>query len=175
MKSPAAHFFITVIACVLALFACRWWYTDVETKSVDVANLQQQIYSETQTAGIVGAARAEIARISSDEVTLQNYFVPQTGVVSFINFLEGEGRSQGSSVKILSVSPGTGTPPTLVLKFTIGGTFDAVMRTVGTIEYSQYDLYVSQFSVTQDGTNSWNANVGLVVGSINLQTATSTP
>jgi hypothetical protein len=49
------------------------------------------------------------------------------------------------------------------------------MRTVGAIEYSPYDLSVSGFSLNQDAENGWQATVGLVVGSIKAETATSTP
>ena len=176
MKSSATHLIIALIACGGALSLYWWGYSIIEAKSSEVSTLQQQIDTETETAARTEAAHAAMTEIAGDESSVQNYFVPETGVVSFINTLEQQGKSQGSTVNVLSVSPGNGALPTMLFSLTIEGTFDKVMRTVGVIEYSPYDLYVSQFSITQEGKDSWTANLGLVVGSVvSPKTATSTP
>ena len=77
-------------------------------------------------------------------------------------------------MSVLSVSTGTDSLPTLVFSVSIEGSFDEVMNTVGAIEYSPYDLSISEFSLNQ-GVGSWQANLGLVVGSVSSDTATSTP
>lgn len=175
MKSPLTQFIVTLIICVIVLAGYCFWYSIISAKSNSVANLQDQINTETETASRVASAHAAVAEIESDKKTVQNYFVPETGVVSFINNLETEGNSHGTIVSVLSVSTGTGALPTLSFSITIKGTFDSVMRTVGAIEYSPYDLSISEFSINQNEKSGWQANLGLSVGSTNSATATSTP
>jgi hypothetical protein len=175
MKSPLTHFIIASIVCVIVLAGYCFLYSVIASKSNSVANLQNQINFETETASRAASAHAAIAEIESDEKTVSDYFVPETGVVAFINNLETVGNSHGTNVKILSVSTGNGTLPTLDFSLVVKGTFDSVMRTVGAIEYSPYDLSISEFSINQDEKRVWQANLELVVGSINLITATSTP
>ena len=177
MKSSLSHFFIALVTGIAVFVGYGVWYAVISEKSTAVAGLQNQIDTKTETAGRVASARAAISEIAGDEATVQNYFVPKNGVVSFINGLEAQGQANGSAaVSVLSVSTGSkGTHQTLILSLTIKGTFDAVMRTVGAIEYAPYDLSISSFSLVQDTKNSWNANLGLIVGSTNSETATTTP
>jgi hypothetical protein len=175
MKSPLTHFIVTAVACIIVVVGYCVWYSIIAAKSNTVANLQNQINTETETASRAASARAAVAEIQSDEAAVHDYFVPETGVVAFINNLEQQGQSEGTTVNVLSVSTGAGSLPTLSFSLTIEGTFDTVMRTVGAIEYSPYDLSVSEFSIGQDQKIGWQANLGLVVGSVNSVTATSTP
>ena len=180
MKSSFLHFIIAVIIGGAVLAGYGAWYKVVTNESTSVANLQSQISAKTKAANNAASARATIAEIASSENALQGYFVPQTGVVGFINGLEAQGQALGTTVSVLSVSAGTGKQPTFMLSLTIEGTFDTVMRTVGVIEYAPYDISLSQFSLNQDAKNSWHANLGLIVGSTvdgstDSETATSTP
>jgi hypothetical protein len=175
MKSPLTHFIIAAVVCLIVIAGYCAWYSVISAKSNSVANLQSQIDTETETASRAASARAAVSEIESDEATVHNYFVPETGVVAFINNLEEQGQSEGTTVDVLSVSTGTDSLPTLSFSLTIEGTFDAVMRTVGAIEYSPYDLSISEFSINQDEKSGWQANLGLVVGSVNSATSTSTP
>ena len=174
MKSPLTSSLLFAGVCA-PLFSLGYflWYSIISAKSNSVANLQNQIDTQTEAVSRAASARAAVAEIQSDENAVHDYFVPETGVVSFINNLETLGQSQGTDVSVLSVSAGTGALPTLTFSLTVKGTFDAVMHTVGAIEYSPYDLSISEFSLTQDVGNGWQANLGLVVGSVN--SATSTP
>jgi hypothetical protein len=175
MKSSLFHFVVALIALIAVLSGYGVWYSVVAAKSSLVANLQSKIDAKMETANRTASARAAMTEIASDETAIQSYFVPETSVVTFINNLEAQGQAQGTAVNVLSVSAGTGARPTLALSLTVKGTFDAVMRTVGAIEYAPYDLSVSQFSLEQDARNSWHANIGIIVGSANSKTATSTP
>ena len=97
-------------------------------------------------------------------------------MVAFINDLEARGRVQGVAVNVLSVSAGGETKqPTLTLVLTVQGTFDAVMRTVGAIEYAPYALSISGLSLGQDGKDikdSWRADLKLRVGSLSANATT---
>ncbi|HQT82790.1 MAG: hypothetical protein B7W98_00195 [Parcubacteria group bacterium 20-58-5] len=176
MKSPLFHLIVASVICAVAVIGYGVWYAAIETKSAAVASLESQIATKTEAASRIASARASLAEISGDETTLQGYFVPESGVVSFINTLEELGKAQGAAVSVLSVSTsGTKARPTLTLALTTKGTFDAVMRTVGAIEYAPYDLSFSTLALGQDTANNWHAAVNLVVGSVSVGTATSTP
>ncbi|MCX6787006.1 MAG: hypothetical protein NTY93_00550 [Candidatus Kaiserbacteria bacterium] len=170
MKSHFFNLIIVFISVLAVLIGYGFWYAAVAAKSATVAGLQNQIATETETASRIATARAVITEIAGDEAVVQSYFVPETGVVRFISELEAQGQAQGATTSVLSVSTGTGTQPTLLFSLSVKGTFDAVLRAVGVIEYMPYNLSVSGLSLTQDDKNSWNANLDLVVGSVKATT-----
>jgi len=175
MKSSLLHLVVWLIIAAAALAGYGLWYASVAEKSVAVADLQSQIDAKTETASRITAARTALAEIATDESIVQSYFVQETGVVSFINDLETRARAQTAAMKVLSVSTGgTKKQSTLVLSLTIDGTFDAVMRTVGAIEYAPYNLSVSKFSLGKTEKDVWHASMEIIVGSVPVSTATST-
>ena len=174
MKKHLFHLAIALTIAIATVAGYGFWYSIISTKSAGVAYLQNQIASQSQTINHVISARTALDKISGDETAVQNYFIPSTGVVAFIDGLESRGRAQGATVNVLSVSTGTiGTQPMFTFSFTITGTFDAVMRTIGTIEYTPYDLLISNLFLNKSDNATWNANLTLLVGSMGV--ATSTP
>lgn len=174
MKSHFLNLVGALILTIVVLVGYGFWYGVTASKSATVASLYEQIAAKTETISRIAFAKAAIAEIAGDEAVVQNYFVPQDGVVAFITRLESQGQALGTTVDVLSVSTGSkGTQPILILSLSINGTFNAVMRTVGVIEYMPYDLSISGLSLSKGDKNSWNANLNLRVGSI--KTATSTP
>lgn len=176
MKSPFVHLIFALLVCVSALIGYGVWYSALSAKSATVAALQSQIDAKTAAVSRMATARAAFAEIAGDEAVVHGYFVPETGVVAFIDRLEERGRSLGATVSVLSVST-SGTPklPTLTLALSVKGTFDAVMRTVGAIEYAPYDISVSSLAAGQDAKDSWHADLTVLVGSVSASSATSTP
>lgn len=170
MKSPFLHLIIWLSVCAATFVGYGFWYAAVANKSMAVADLQNQINMKTETSIRVAAARTALAEIAGDESVVQSYFVPETGVVSFIDDLQARAHAQTAVMKVLSVSTGGGTAKqsnlTLLLAININGTFDAVMRTVGAVEYAPYDLSISGLSLGEDGKNTWHADLELVVGSV---------
>ena len=140
-----------------------------------MAELQSQIDIKAETSKRVALARTALAEIVGDEVAIQRYFVPETGVVSFIDDLESRARGQTAAMKVLSVSVGKSVKqPTLIFAVTVRGTFDAVMRTVGAVEYAPYSISIAKLSLVKEEKSVWSANLELVVGSVPASTATST-
>ena len=175
MKSPFFHLIFWLVIAVATGAGYWFWYNTVSNESVAVADLQNQINTKTEASVRVAAARTALAEISGDESLVQSYFVPQNGVVSFIDMLEGLAAAQNANMKVLSVSTGgTANQPTLLLTIGIDGTFDSVMRTVGAVEYAPYDVTVSKFAVSQTAKNAWHADLELIVGSVPSSAATST-
>ena len=165
MKSSTTHFFVMLAVLAGALTSYGLWYQAVSSMSARAADLQDQIDTNTQSLARIAAARAALTEISGDEAAVQSYFVPDTGVVGFIDDLQARGHMLGSSVVISSVSAGsTGTHSALRVALTVHGAFDAVLRTIGSIEYAPYDLSVVSLTVSQDGKNSWYGEMTITVG-----------
>ena len=174
MKSPTIHFMVAVVLGIAMSVIYALSYDAVSHKSRDVVTIESNITSVNQDVSRAASARAALAEVSSDESQIRGYFVPQMDVVTFINAIEELGLAEKAPIKVLSVSTGgTSSAPTLLMAMTITGTFDAVMRTVGAIEYAPYASSVSTFSVGKDTSNSWHANLTLTIGSIAQATTTS--
>ena len=172
MKSPFTHLIFSIIACVAALTGYGFWYTVIAAKSIAVTVLQNQIDAKTEMVNRLSTARTTLAELTSDETAIQSYFIPETGVVAFIDDIEARGHSLGTTVNVLSVSTGgAAQQPTISFTLSIKGSFDAVMRTVGAIEYAPYALSIGMLSIGQDPKNGWRADLTLHVGSLPASTA----
>lgn len=177
MKSPLTHFLTALIFLVAVISCYSVWYGAISQKSNQVANLENQIVAVSENVGRIALARAALSEIEGDEASMQNYFVSESSAVSFINELETLGLSQKAIVTVLSVAKGgVSSHPTLVLALSIKGSFDAVMRTVGAIEYVPYAVSISTLSVGQDMKDTWHANLNLIADSAFVASTTvSTP
>jgi hypothetical protein len=166
MRTPFIQLGIALAILAGAIIACGIWYSIIARESARVAQLESQIQAKTQVATRIASARAALAEISGDEAAVQAYFVSSANVVGFIDDLEARGKALGASVSVLSVSADPSSAHTaLDLVLSVKGPFNAVMRTVGAIEYAPYDIVVSDLSVGQDDKNLWHADLKLVVGS----------
>lgn len=176
MKSSLIHLVVASIVCVAALAVFGVSYATLKAKSIAVTTLQNKIDAKTESISRATATRAALEEITGDEAAVQGYFVPETGVVAFIDDLQSRGRQLGARVDVLSVSVAGGTVhPALMLTLTATGTFDAVMRTVGAIEYAPYDISILTLSSGEINKGAWHADLTLSVGSRAAVAATSTP
>ncbi len=176
MKSPLSHFIFAVSVFAAVGIGYVVLYAGVESKSAYVADLANQIAAKTEIESRAASTRASLAEIENDQTEMQSYFVPEAGVVAFIDDLQAQAQALNATTSILSVSMSSAdAQPVLKIALIIKGTFDSVMRAVGAIEYAPYDLSVSALSLEQDDKNAWHANLNLVVGSMSASAATSTP
>lgn len=173
MKSHLAHLIFALVICTAAIVGHGIWYGSVASTSAAVTALQSQIDIKTKVANRMAATRSALAEIVGNEAVVQNYFISETGVVAFIDSLEARGRATGSTtVSVLSVSTdGASAQPAFKFALSIKGRFDAVMRTVGAIEYAPHAISISSLSIGQDAKNVWHADLIFLVGA----SATSTP
>jgi len=175
MKTPLLHIIVWGLVCAAALSSFGYWYAVIAEKSLTVAELQGQIDGKIETANRISTARATLLEIAEDEAAVRNYFVPEAGVVAFINDLEKRARAQGATLKVLSVSAGVvAKQPVLILSLALEGGFDPVMRTLGAIEFAPYDLFISELTMGENGKGVWNASIKITVGSVPSTSATST-
>jgi hypothetical protein len=163
------HLVAPLSLAILALVVYGALYHTVVTKSVTVASLQNQIEGKTKAATRAASARAALAEIERDEALVRDYFVPETGVVAFIDNLEHRGETLGAKVNVSSVNTETsGATTFLVIQVSVTGPFDSVMRTVGAIEYAPYALQLSGTTLKLESKNLWNAQFTIRVGSVML-------
>ena len=173
MKSHLIHLVIWLIIVLLAFVGYGFFYAVISQKSAEVAGLQEKILAKTEAVSRITSAREALSEIAGDESLVQGYFVPENGVVAFIDVLQKKSRAQGSTMNILSVSQGEESmSPTLVFSLSIDGKFDAVMRTVGVIEYAPYAISVAELSLAQTEKGEWRADMKIAVGSVAALTTT---
>jgi len=171
MKILLTRAIITLAASAATLAGYGMWYAVISNKSAEVAGLQSQIEAKTETVSRIASARAALSGIANDENIVQSYFVSEAEVVAFINDLEVHGKEQGAATSVLSVSAETiNARPALLLALSVVGAFDAVLRTVGIIEYAPYDLSISDISVGRGDKNVWHADLKILVGSVKTNT-----
>lgn len=176
MKSPLLQLVAALTLSVVALIGYAAWYAAIADTSNAVANIESQIEAKTQAQSRIASTRAALAEIAGDETAMRGYFVSETGVVAFIDDLEARGRTHGAVVSVLSVSTtNAGGHPAFALGVSVKGVFDAVMRTLGVIEYAPRDLSVSTLSLTQVAKNSWRADLNLVVSSVSASSTALVP
>jgi hypothetical protein len=174
MRPPLSTLVLSLGMLVLALFGCGILKSAVSNKSAEVATLEHEIEVQNTNASRIASARAALAALAGDEDAVRGYFVPQTGVVAFIDDLQSRGQALGTQITIDSVSADA-EKAVITLSATIEGPFDAVMRTVGSIEYAPYDVSVTELSVMFGGKDVWTAHLMLSVGSVPGTPASTTP
>lgn len=167
--SAAALFAIVLIGYAL-------WYHALGSVSGELADLSAKVAAQNRSAAQAIAAEDELAKLSAEEGAIHGYFVSTSDIVSFLEALQKTGSALGAKVSVTSVSANAAPRPHLDLALTISGSFDAVMRTIGAIEYGPHDIVVKTLTVdsgtSADGSASagWTAALALQVG-----TASSSP
>jgi len=163
-----------LFAIVLGGYAA--WYHALGSVNNELSDLSAKVAAQNQSAAQAVAAEGELAKLSAEEGVIHGYFVSTSDVVSFLEALQKTGSSLGAKVSVTSVAANPAPRPHLDLALTISGSFDAVMRTVGAIEYGPHDITVKTLTVDSaapaDGSASaaWTAALALQVG-----TASSSP
>lgn len=166
MNRALLHFALALTLFAIGSVGYVLWYGAVSAQSAQAASLAAQVAAKKSTLGRVAATKAAVTSLQGEEVAMEQYFVSEGTIVAFIGGLQEKGQKLGATVTVNSVSADTqGTRPTLTLSFTVDGSFDAVMRTVGSIEYAPYDLTTTGLSV-QKNANGWEAQFTVVVGSV---------
>lgn len=140
---------IALAVLASALGAYSFWYSLVGKASVEAAALSEEIRTKSQDSARVAAAKIALESLAEDEAAMRAYLVREKDIVPFLGTLEDTGVSLGSSVEVVSVSANSqGERSQIQLSLKITGSFDAVLRTLGAIEYGPYDSAIQ--SVTFD-------------------------
>ncbi len=168
-------FTIAALAAAFTLYGA--WYAHVGQESALAVSLAAQIEEANQKSIKAEEAKQQLEKAASDEAAIKGYFVSTSDVVSFLESLQSTGASYGTKVEVVSVSSVPSKPHAqLQLSLSITGSFDAVERTLGAIEYQPYDTVVQNLTLDTPaqatGAAQWTAAATLLVGTSD---ATSTP
>ena len=160
---------VAVLLLMGAVGAYLAWYSTVERLSESATALSTQIQEKGQDSARIQGARDALESLVADEEAMRAYLVQQADIVSFLTAIEDTGTGLGSSVEVVSVSAEpNGEASRILLALRITGSFDAVLRTVGAIEYGPYDSSVE--SVTLDTVPGETAGMWTAAASFSIGT-----
>ncbi len=175
MNRPAIHLFIALGILAAACVGYGVAYHALGTLSASVAALTDEVAAKKESASAEALAAQELDRLALEEMRIRDYFVAPDNIVSFLETLQAKGVALGSVVTVVSVSAVPTPRPHLDLSLRVDGSFDVVMRTIGSIEHSPHDITVTSLVLdvidteAADAPSGWTATMKMDVG-----TATST-
>jgi hypothetical protein len=168
MKYAAyTHLSIAALVFMASVGAYAYWYHMLAEANAKVADLSAQIAAAEAAQISSQNAAAELADLKGAQSDIEGYFVVSDNVVGFLEALQSLGRSLGTTVTVASVNAVQSPRPHIDLSLTASGSFAAVMRTVGAIEYSPYDITVNTLNLSttnSDDASHWTAAFTLSVG-----------
>jgi hypothetical protein len=166
MKSTVLHVSIALGICLVSIGAYAYGYAYVADESARAAELSMNIDTKKATVDRASFIKAALLKLGEDEARIKNYFVSED-IGAFVSGLEEIGKSLGVQVAITSVGEGKDSGrPVLLVAMRMQGTFDAILRTMGAIEYAPYAITVNNANVSSVGGEEapWSATVTLMVG-----------
>lgn len=157
---------LVLVVAIVATVTASVVTVQVREKAVQLA---QEVATKQEEALRVASAKAALPVLAQSEEALLQYCTKSSDIVPFLERLEKQGRAAGVAVEVLSVSPEQGAQNRIALSLTMSGSFDAVVRSIGTIEYSPYDSVVKTVALdsgteTDTKTPTWTAAVVLSLG-----------
>lgn len=157
---------VAVLLLLAAIGGCVFWYMRVDALKEEVTQLRtKRVETEAQSARIA-EAKSALATLAESEARIERYFVPQGDVVPFLETVGQTGDTLGSTVEVVSVTaePGEGDRGRLRLALRITGSFAAVMRTVGALEYGPFDSRLMTITLDGGGEGQWSASATYAIG-----------
>jgi hypothetical protein len=151
-----------VLAIVCGIYAL--WYYEVEREAKQSAELQAQIQATIESAVTAAETSDTLASLAADEAAIEGYRIKLADIVAFLERIEATGRSLSTSVEVVSVADKPGSDGRMALTVRVIGSFDAVLRTLGAIEYGPYDSKVTTLTFdTPETGGAWTAIAALSV------------
>lgn len=151
-----------VLAVVSGLYAL--WYYEVQREARKSGELQTQIQTTIESAVTAAETSDTLASLAADEAAIEGYRIKLADIVTFLERIEGTGRVLTSAVEVISVADKPGNDGRMLITVRVIGSFDAVLRTLGAIEYGPYDSKITNltFDTPRNG-GAWTAVVALSV------------
>jgi Tfp pilus assembly protein PilO len=175
-RNPLFHLVFALAVLVLVLAGYGIWYSMLVQKSSEASSLVAQIAQQNNTSSKTAKAATELAQLSTQEASINQYFVATNNIVPFLNQMQAIGTFLGAKISVGSVSatPATATTPygQVTLSLNITGSFDSVARTIGAIEYTPYDTTLTSLSFTKMAYSSISAGADTAEASTSNSTTT---
>lgn len=163
MTKSFTHIVIAGVILLASISAYGLWYMEIEKTRTAITATSAEVVAQTTEAKRIKEAKGALAALSQNEARIREYFVSSAEIGTFLETIGRTGSALGSKVTIVSVTEEAAAVPRprITLSVTINGSFDAVMRTVGALEYGPYDVELRNLSVDairqETGPNVWTA------------------
>ena len=152
------------VLCLLAIAGYLFWYGQVADKSAEAAELRSKLGASGEAGNRAALAHNALEELAPKEEELYRHLVASDDIVPFLEGLETTGDRLGSNVEVVSVTNNQ-AGDALALSLRITGSFDAVTRTLGAIEYQTYDTVLTNLTLdTPPEESAWSAAVSFTVG-----------
>ncbi len=142
------HALVALALLVIALSAVVGTSIVLVSTEKEADRLAAQIEEKQAEMLRVAAAKAALPLLVEAEGKLAKHSLQTSDIVPFLEELERLGRVQGADVEVLSVTGGQGNPAQrFSLSLKVSGSYDAVARTIGRIEYGPYDTQLTTLTI----------------------------
>lgn len=161
-RSPFLPLGLAIIVALAAVMGYLFWHRAVVDASANAALLAGEVALKSGVLSESASARSALAALSDDEDFMERLLLSTEDLVPFLEELEASGSDYGASVSVVSVSDAEGEGRIRVA-FSIEGSFDAVMRTLGTVEYAEHASAVRNVTLDTPGEGMWSAAVTMIL------------
>lgn len=164
------HLAIAIGLLAAAVAGYAFVYLKVKDINERVARTEMEIWTKEAELANIRDAQNALATLTESEARIKGYFVPVRDAVGFLEEVGSTGSRFGADVSVLGVTDkfsedGRGL---LTLSIQVQGSFSAIMRTVGTLEFAPYDIVLTDLSLDEVGSGAWNASATYEVGTRTL-------
>ncbi|HYE22886.1 MAG TPA: hypothetical protein VEA92_00325 [Candidatus Paceibacterota bacterium] len=159
---------IAALFLIASVAAYVFSYLHVEGIGSRIVSAETEAQQKNAELMNIHEAQSALSVLTESEARIKGYFVPATAAVSFLESVGTAGDAFGADVSVVSVNEDTAeTGRTMLsLALQVRGSFEAVMRTVGTLEFAPYDITLTNISL--DATDAegaaWTAAANFTVG-----------
>jgi len=181
MKRFFSSFLFFTILLLLGSFSLYAAETYLITSSnASLVSVREHIKTNKEQIARAAALKSAAASLDAGEAEVNSHFLNESNIVSYLGTLEKTGSVYGAQVQVVSVSADKGARPRAAVSLLVSGSFESVMRTIGTLEQSQYDTVVTGLVLNSDdaptkGKTTWSAATILSVALVPEASTTKKP
>lgn len=165
MNRVLTHLVIALVFLALSIAAYVFAFLAIEKTRDQIAEVSGKTVALVEDQERIKEAQGALAALSQNESRITGYFLNEKEIVSFLEEVESAGEALGADVTVVAVNnERNATPPRVSVALRITGSFDAVMRTIGVIEYQSYDGIITTITMDDQGSGVWGASITYSVG-----------
>lgn len=168
-RNPLIHLGVAVLFAVVSILAYAWWQSMVAQTLTQATEVTAKAKAVEQELSEITHAKQEVASLEENEQFVRERFLPLEDIVLFLERLEETGQKYGATVSVVSVGDAK-TSNRVSVALSAEGSFNAVMKTVGAIEYGPYASAVTSLTLDGGGEGNWNASFILDVEATKTET-----
>ncbi len=174
MSRPLTHLVVALVILVLGGGAYLGGFFTVKKEAQQVADLEAEIARLHEEQARVSETEGILTELTNNEAMIKSHVVVAGDIAIFLESLQKTGRALGAAVDVISVSDKPTPEGRLSLSLKITGSFDAVVRTLGALEYNQTDIRIENLVLDTEPTakGTWTAATVFSVSILGAGTTT---